>query len=228
MSTTFVAHHGSPGTPSDFDEIKKAFGQYNWHSVDRYNNDHGPSQGEHIQVGYSWGSVDAIEAAVKNSDKTKGVILISPYLFVSKKMSPVIKTILSLPVLGNALLSKMAPKSIGKMIIDSSSPAQIPDTYKPCEEVFSRPEVLKPALFEKDIPTNEIIENIKKLKDLPIPVLVIRGDADKTSNEGEQFKKLAEHLNYGEVVLENGGHALPWTHTEGVINEFQKFIDSIK
>ena len=125
------------------------------------------------------------------------------------------------------MLSKIAPKSIGKMIVDSSSPAEIPETYKPCELLFSNPKVLKPALFEKDIPTTEVISNLKKLKELSIPVLVIRGDADKTSNEGEQFKKLSEYLDYEEVVLSNGGHALPWTHTEGVLGEIEKFLSNV-
>ncbi|MBK22585.1 MAG: hypothetical protein CME70_01155 [Halobacteriovorax sp.] len=223
---TFVCHHGSPGTPEDFKFISEGLSQYNWHPVDRYSGDKGPSEGAHIQIGYSWGSVSAINAAVKNPEHTKAVILISPYMFVDKKMSPAIKTILSLPILGNILLSKMAPKSIGKMIKDSSSPKEIPENYKPCEKLFSNPKILKPALFEKDIPTTNIIENLKSLKKLAIPVLLLRGDSDKTSGENKQFSELAKHLDVAEVIFTEGGHALPWTHTQGVIDEIKKFLSN--
>ncbi|MCO4753295.1 MAG: alpha/beta hydrolase [Bacteriovoracaceae bacterium] len=223
---TFVCHHGSPGTPDDFQYISQGLTQYNWHAVDRYSGDKGPSEGAHIQMGYSWGSVNAIKSAVLNPEHTKAVILISPYMFVEKKMSPAIKTILSLPIVGNILLSKMAPKSISKMILESSSPKEVPESYRPCEQLFSDPKILKPALFEKDIPTSRIINDLKALKKLAIPVLLLRGDSDKTSGDNMQFHELAKYLDYGEVIFAEGGHALPWTHTQGVIDEIKKFLSN--
>lgn len=225
---TFVAHHGSPGSPEDFTFLKNEFTQSNWHSVDRYKNDHGPGHGSLVQLGYSWGAVDAVKSAVEHSEQTKAVILISPFMFVTKKMSPLIKTILSLPVVGNFMLSKMAPKSINKMIVDSASPSEIPENYKSSELLFSNPGILKPAMFEKDIPTSDIIKTIEKLELLNIPVLLIRGDADKTSNDNEQFNKLKKYLKYEEVVLPRAGHALPWTHTKGVQDEIKRFLSNVK
>lgn len=224
---TFIGHHGSPGTPSDFEEIQKLLPASKWQCHDRYQSPCRQPEAAVVQVGYSWGSVPSIESALENPSLTKAVVLISPYLFVSKKMSPAIKTILSLPLFGNMLLSKMAPKSISKMIIDSSSPSEVPSSYKPLEQVFSNPKVLRPAMFEKDIPTESIVSNLKKLKALSIPILVIRGDSDKTSGDGDQFKILANHLDFEEVIVTNGGHALPWTHPQGVANELQKLVDNL-
>ena len=224
---TFIGHHGSPGTPSDFEEIQKLMPASTWLCHDRYNKPQIQPEGAVVQVGYSWGSVPSIESAIENPGLTKAVVLISPYLFVSKKMSPVIKTILSLPLVGNLLLSKMAPKSIAKMIIDSSYPSSVPGSYKPFEKLFSNPEILRPAMFEKDIPTENIVNYLKKLKTLPIPVFVVRGDSDKTSGDGDQFKLLANHLDFKEIIIAGGGHALPWTHTQGVTNELQKLVDNL-
>jgi pimeloyl-ACP methyl ester carboxylesterase len=226
---TLVAHHGSPGTVDDFRYLKSEFTQLNWHSVDRYKDDHGPGQGSLIQVGYSWGSVEAIKSAVKQKEHTKGIILISPYMFASNKMSPVIKTILSLPILGSLMLSKMAPKSIVKMIKDSASPNKVPENYRICETLFSKPEILKPAMLEKDIPTSDIINSLEKAKSLDIPVLVIRGDADETSNNNnEQFEILSKYLEFEEVILKSAGHALLWTHTRGVQDEIKRFLSNLK
>ena len=224
---TFIGHHGSPGTPADFEEIQKLLPASNWLCLDRFSNPQRQTEGAVIQVGYSWGSVSAIESALENPNLTKAVILISPYLFVSKKMSPLIKTLLSMPIIGNALLSKMAPSSISKMINDSSYPSDVPSSYRPFEQVFANPKILKPSMFEKDIPTESIVQNIKKLKTLAIPIFVIRGDSDKTSGDGDQFKLLSNHLDYTEVIVPNGGHALPWTHSQGVANEFQKLVDNL-
>ncbi len=224
---TFIGHHGSPGTPADYEEIQKLLPASKWICLDRYQNPTRQPEGAVIHVGYSWGSVEAIKSALENPSLTKAVVLISPYLFVSKKMSPAIKTILSLPIVGNLLLSKMAPSSIAKMMVDSSYPSEVPTSYKPNEQVFTNPNVLKPAMFEKDIPTESIVKNLKELKNLPIPVLVIRGDSDKTSGDGDQFKLLKNHIDFSEVIIPEGGHALPWTHTKGVTDEFQKLVDNL-
>lgn len=217
------AHHGSPGTPNDFELLKVACPNIEWSTSDRFNNQTLESDCI-LQLGHSWGSYHAIKTALANPKSTKAVILIAPYLFVDKKMSGVIKTILSTPVIGKLLLSRIAPRAIEKLLADSSSPSKVPAAYRKNKDLLTAVNVLRPALFEKNIQTSQIIADLEALDKLSINVFVIRGDLDKTSSNGEQFKLLSKHLKFHEVILKDAGHALPWTHPIEIAKELQKLL----
>lgn len=222
--TKILAHHGSPGTPNDFDFLKQEV-KADWKCVNRYLKEVNINSDDSHIVGYSFGCYQAIIDASKNLDKINSLILIAPYIFTEKTTSLPLKLILSAPIIGNILLSKVAPKNIEKLLIDSSSPNEVPENYKPMQNVFCNPYVLRPAMFEKEGKQESLKSALTKIKEKNIPVFVIRGKEDRTSGD-EQSDSLKKHISFNEEIIQNAGHALPWTKTSEVSKIINKILNN--
>jgi olefin beta-lactone synthetase len=218
MSKRILFHHGSPGTPADFrhlvEHLSKETKNIEIDYIDRNKKNNKRTPAAEIQVGYSFGCVEALKAAAHNPENTQAVVLVAPYVFVNKKMSGLQKTLMGLPILSDLLLSKIAPKAIQGMLQNSSAPCEIPASYQEDAKCYTIPSVLKKSMFEKEniVPT---VENaIQTLKEKNVPILLIRGAQDQTSPLEQQITPLKNKLNIREYCLENAGHALLWTHPQ--------------
>ncbi|MBT3585777.1 MAG: AMP-binding protein [Halobacteriovoraceae bacterium] len=226
-TTTIRAHHGSPGGPQDFQQLREFLEGYQLSTPDRYGDQNNNLTNEsNFEVGYSWGCAEALSEAVQNTDRTKGVILIAPFLFPKKKMSGLKKSVLGLPLVGKMILGKAADSAIDQMLNDSSSPSQVPSFYQQQKSYLANPERLKKALFEKENKENEIMANIKKLKALGTPVFIIRGDED-LSSDSTQSGRLKNILEVEEEIVKNSGHALPYTHAKQVGELLKRYLDRL-
>lgn len=218
MSKTIIFHHGSPGTPQDFRHVGGALrdlGQIL--TPDRTQKKQASSpEGKLHHIGYSFGCVEALKSAANNPDKTASVTLIAPYIFINKKMGAAAKVIMKTPLFSSLLLKKMAPKSIEKMLRDSSYPCDIPPQYQEDAKAYFNPELLKHSMFEKEEIMSSVENALKILKDANIPVTLIRGAQDKTSPLDQQITPLKDSIQVNEYCLENAGHALLWTHTQRI------------
>jgi olefin beta-lactone synthetase len=208
MKKKIVFHHGSPGAPHDFKQLIAELSQFETQTLERV--DRQTANGQ-IHIGYSFGCLEALIQA-SNQSQVETIILIAPYIFIDKEMNPVMKTILSLPVISDLLLAKMAPKSIQKMIEYSSYPLKPTDQYLQDAKTYLRPKRLKHSLFEKVGTLTKLINAIEILKKSKTKIVLIRGAQDKTSPLNQQISPLKERLPLKEYCLENAGHALLWSH----------------
>lgn len=223
-ATTILAHHGSPGTIHDFDLIMKHLPQIEWIPFDRYKKTSDKrNRNYQVVMGYSFGCKSAIMDAADSDAQM--IILIAPYLFPKKKMSPLARIVLGSPVIGDIILHQMAPKAIDKMLEESSYPDEIPTSYASIKKDLVKPEILKPALFEKNYNLSELENALKKIQEKKIKVIVIRGDRDQTSNGDEQIKKLRNYIQFEDVILRDAGHAIPWTHSLELAEALKKSIE---
>lgn len=214
MKRTLVFHHGSPGTPADFRHLLQVLGKdHETLLIDRLKDNSSSGHQEQVHLGYSFGAVHALKQAAENPKYTQAIVLIAPYIFIDKKMSAPIKLLLKAPVLSHLLLSKMAPRSIETMVVDSASPLTPPENYKEDAKSYLDPRVLKNALFEKEDILPIVTQSLKVIAEHKIPVYLIRGAQDKTSPLDQQIRPLKDRLSVHEFCLENAGHALLWTHT---------------
>lgn len=205
---TINLHHGSPGHPEDFNQLKEALAGKAQTLTKR--EDH-PSVSDSVEVGYSFGALSALRRANRNPEKTKALILLAPYLIPTKD-STIKKLLLGTPLINKFIINKVKEKSIEQMLEKSSSPLAAPEKYKEDAKRYLNSEVLLDSVREKQIDAQEILKEIENLKSHNIKVYLIYGDSDQTmidTNQLEQIKSLLPIEK--EIVLKNQGHALLWT-----------------
>lgn len=232
MNKTIVlmCFHGSPGAPDDFDSLTNKLENVKIIAVPRYrenkaSNDDlsfGINKGVFV-LGYSWGGVPAIDYAIKNHSLTKGIILVSPYLFPSK--SKVIKRIVDIPILGKYLLRLMGNKFIDNLLKKSSYPDHPPLAYTRLSSAYAP--ILKASIDEKT-QGKDVVEMLKKLKKLSIPLFLIWGEKDLTSQESTQILPIRMNAHpFLEEKIKNAGHALIFTKPNEVAKLILKVISIV-
>tara|TARA_R110000868_G_scaffold61524_1_gene186907 strand:+ start:13729 stop:16131 length:2403 start_codon:yes stop_codon:yes gene_type:complete len=205
-----VAHHGSPGHPDDFLHLKKYLkGAFDFHAPHR-GEDASEIEDERVEIGYSFGAVSALNAALKNG--AKEVILISPYLFPETAPTKLKKTLLKTPGIGALLLGLVGKKSIEQMLVESSYPAQVPESYTQDSLNYLIPYRLRTSVLEKDIDHANIRALLAAHAAKGTKLTVLRGREDKTSSVTTHIKPLVDLAGAKEHIFDMAGHALLWTH----------------
>lgn len=234
------SHHGSPGSPSDFDffqeSLKKNFQsgiKIKIKGENRFSNKNyflkkktkavRLKKIESYQIGYSFGCTMALMSALENSDKTLGIILVSPYLF-TEKISSFTKKILNTPLISPLILNTFGKKALTEMFIKSSAPLKIPENYKSNINKLASHHILRESSLEKDIAQSEILKILKKLEEKNIPILVLSGNQDQTVDKDKQIEPLKKFSNITVTQLHDAPHALLWTHNDVIAQEVTNFI----
>lgn len=229
-NTTIICFHGSPGSPEDFNGLKKYLGNVEVIAISRYirknvskSTDSNNDKNKQLVLGYSWGGLPAINYAINNFQSISGIILISPYLFPTK--SKLIKNITDIPLLGKFLLKVMGKQFVGDLLKKSSYPDQPTSDYKRAS--YSYIPILKASIDEKSQKENAI-ELLRKTKKLSIPLILIWGESDLTSRESTQIQPI--RIN-SRLILEEkikyAGHALIFTKPKEVAEVIFKTISIV-
>lgn len=229
-----VAFHGSPGTPADFAGLKKNFSLGTLNAPARPGfkdllpgDDLPGRQDDILVIGYSWGAVEALKfvaTAASEGYRIRGIMLIAPYLFPKKdKRAKMKNRVIKLPIVGKKLLKKAGTKAIDEMLINSSAPCPVPESYLEDAKKYRDPLLLKRFVLEKSDPKLDVNSYITALRAKNISLGVVYGSGDLTSNVKDQIQPLKKilALEY-EEVLPGGGHALLWTHVQQLTELIRK------
>lgn len=222
-------HHGSPGSPRDFFHLKLMLPQFEFSTRDRVHQQFIKHNDENfIECGYSFGCYHALVSALEHSSQVKKVILIAPYFFQEKKIGFLVKTLMSIGPTRDAILKSKAPLAIEEMLTKSSSPKEVPENYREDAKDYIDPKRLAHAMLEKDFDEKLFWMTLKELEKRKIPITIIYGKKDKTSREEVQIDPLLKYKNIKTISIEDGGHALLWTHTQKLKDIFESEIADSK
>lgn len=223
-------HHGSPGSPRDFFHLKLMLPQFEFSTRDRVHQQFIKHNDENfIECGYSFGCYHALVSALEHSSQVKKIILIAPFFFQEKKTGLIVKTLMSIGATRDAILKSKAPLAIEEMLTKSSSPKDVPENYREDAKDYIDPKRLAHAMLEKDFDEKLFWVTLKELEKRKIPITIIYGKKDKTSREEIQIDPLLKYKNIKTIAIEDGGHALLWTHTQKLKDLFEsEIIDSKK
>lgn len=229
-SAQIITFHGSPGTPYDFEPLKRAIPQVTWKGFLRYKEEVPKVTDKDtklaIAMGYSYGAGEALIHAAENKD-INAVILISPYAFCGKQ-SLLKKLIVVSPILGNKILESKKEEIIEDFLKKSSSPAEVPSIYRTYGENLKNALLLKAAVWEKKQRDDEILSAINTLKIRKIPILIVWGDGDETGKYEEQVAPLLESNPLIEVErIKDAGHALIYSHYVEAATKIGGFLRSL-
>lgn len=207
-------HHGSPGTPRDFFHLKLIMPDFEFVGRDRVHEDFKKlTENDIIELGYSFGCYHALLSASENIAQVKQVFLISPYLIPDKQAGFLLKTVMGIAPLRNAILGKKAKEVLPDMLKKSAFPKEVPAHYDEDAKEYFDPKRLGHALSEKNTDDKLLHQIFKELEKRKIPVTIIYGKKDKTSREEIQVDGFLKYKNVKAEFIEDGGHALLWTHT---------------
>ncbi len=224
-SLLIYAHHGSPGSPRDFLHLKLLLPELNFIFLDRVINiaNNLTNESPTVQLGYSFGCVMAIISASKNP-KTQKVLLIAPHIFPENKPGLILTSLLGIEFLAYKILTKAAAKKIEKMLVKSSHPYPVSDKYKEAAKEYLKIKRLKHAILEKNYDKKELTFALKNLQERNIPIVIIYGDQDQSSEYDQHIKPLLQLKNVNALKIENAGHALLWTNTEELAKTIKELL----
>ncbi|MCF8059630.1 MAG: AMP-binding protein [Bacteriovoracaceae bacterium] len=227
MTPEFITFHGSPGTPYDFEPLRRAICQYEWKGFIRYKESMPiPSHSKTsfpVAVGYSYGCSEAMLAASRN-EEIKALVLIAPYAFTASS-SILKKALVALPGIGNLILKRKGSEIISDLLTKSSYPSEVPQIYKSYGEHLLNPLLLKAAVWEKKDRKAELLSACEILNKRGIPILILWGIEDQTGVYEEQVGPLEKALeNVIIKKLNKAGHALPYTHYIDVAKTIGSFL----
>lgn len=225
--------HGSPGHPDDFVPLQTKLSNTHLVLQNRLANrpdvlSFPPTAAKRFVLGYSWGSRIALSAvAAQKVEAVDGIILVAPFI-KANPLSPAKKFLLRIPVLGTLLLKSATKKTVEDFLVKSSSPQNVPAAFRQTAEQHYTTDALKLAVFEKESIRSELKNDLQVIAQSKIPVLLIYGDSDATSDYATHLGPIKNAIPHAqEVVVKDGGHALLWTHTDELVSQIQNFTAAV-
>lgn len=230
-------YHGSPGTGRDFDLVAGNVPGHTLIAVQRKGYpvsgtadipfEGKPFSGDDKRVlfGYSWGCLAALRDCAANVEKVKSIVLVSPYLG-GKEVSGFKKFLMTWKFPGHTIVGLMANSIVEKLLTKSSDPKSVPPEYRVIGEELKNVEVLARSVMEKADSGLSAEEACRIIKDKDIPVLLIVGKGDKNEDSQKYGKDIENWLSPQKTLyVEDGGHALLWTHVKLLGKEISAFLD---
>lgn len=216
-----IALHGNPGSPQDWDVLKsKLPAGYELVAVDADSDDwvqELDGDDPKVLVAHSWGTYRAMKVAAKYEAKIERVILVNPYLATDKPLSAPVAALLSLPVIGNALLKASHAKSVPSYLEHMFSPKSTGD-HPYFLEIAQR--LQGDWTHWKRAAANKLKQqaNPITMRDRSqVPGFALMGELDKASPPNSQSKLLALFPLVKPLRLAGEGHATPWTAPEKIV-----------
>ncbi len=235
--TKVLCYHGSPGTDEDFAELAKVLPEADllpvarkgYPSLDNAVHKEGNtiiSDEPVVVVGYSWGCVAALRDVAQSTDKVKGVVLIAPFLG-GQHIGTFKHFLLTNSFLGSIVIGMAAGGVVSKLFKKSCQPKEIPPAYAALRDKLAKFEVLSRAGLEKTEEGMDPKEACEKVKAAQIPTMLIWGKEDANDHSQEYADLVKAWLEPGSVVpIEDGGHALLWTHPQELAKAILEFLSS--
>lgn len=217
-----VSHHGSPGSSNDWLQIKSVLHEYDWDLVDRNKNNWPERKHYDVGVAYSWGSMRLFRDLISKKYSVDKIILVSPYL-TQKSLGIIGKLITNLPIIKKVFFKTLAPKMIERFVKDTCLPGEIPQDYAKEISFLASQKTLTLAITEKEKLQVPSTSELQIFSD--IPLLVFFGKHDQSvirESTIELLKKSFKHVRV--VEIDDGNHALTWTHAKRIGVIMKHFI----
>ncbi|MDR1759794.1 MAG: alpha/beta fold hydrolase [Fibrobacter sp.] len=221
MTFPVLAFCGMPGTAADLEILRNAAGESSCdlqiYGVASMEEAVIAGRGKiPVCVGYSRGCRNAMRYALQYP--AAGVLLIAPHW--GNRISPLLRVLLHIPVLGTFLLRKVGPERIRKMLRETAFPEEIPEAYGALENIYAQPSVLRSALLS---PAHSMAEAEFLAQSLQVPVHAIAGGCDKALFMAEALRPRLKCL----TVIPQAGHALPWTHGKECVKALKELMENL-
>lgn len=176
-------------------------------------------------VAYSWGAYLALTYLSLNPDHVESLFLINPLLYDQEPQLKVIRYLQSLNYLGKAFLYPFTNSKASTYLKKIFSPQSVPFNV----ERLLKSRLQSTTLWQEEVVFRNMVEEFplsEDLKSVPQPIHAMFGNEDAMCSFRSQTSYFKNYVNFSSTVVEQAGHALPWTHTDLVADEIRHFFKS--
>jgi pimeloyl-ACP methyl ester carboxylesterase len=181
-----------------------------------------------VIVGHSWGTLVAVELALKSEKSIAGLVLLAGYYFPSFRADVVMNTPAALPLLGDILNYTIMPSltrmNLPRMLKKQFRPRPVSAAFLerfPIELIL-RPWQIRAQAEESAMMVPAAAALQGRYDSLQLPIIVIAGAGDRVVSAEHQSARLVGELRNGTLrILPRVGHMLHYAKTE----EIERAID---
>lgn len=166
-----------------------------------------------IVLGHSWGTLVAIELALRHPEFTRGLLLVSGYYFPVPRRDIAVLSLSSIPIIGNVMRYTISPliakAVVPKIIRKSFAPRPVSERFT---EQFPIDLALRPLHLRASaedlalmIPATTALQ--ARYPEIRQPTIIIAGSGDRIVDIARQSVRLHDAIPNSELyVLPNDGH----------------------
>jgi len=186
-----------------------------------------------VFVAHSWGTLVAVEAALAEPERARGLVLLSGYYWPTPRLDAPLLSGPAIPGLGDVMRFTVSPllgwATTPLVFKQMFSPAKVAPRFKAGfpTSMSLRPWQLRATAADAAMMPLEAARTAARRKRITAPVLVISGDGDKIVSFADQSKRLAGELGVQLQVIEGAGHMIHHTAPHEVATAIEAFLDQI-
>ena len=168
-----------------------------------------------IVVGHSWGTLVALELALRPSAHVQKLILISGYYYPTARLDVALAAPPAIPVVGDILRYTVSAVSarllIARTVEAMFAPQPVPRDYLATlgREMLVRPIQIRASAEDAAFMVPAAAALRKRYRELKMPTVIFAGGADKVIDPDDHARKLHAELSHSDLHLLPGlGHML--------------------
>jgi pimeloyl-ACP methyl ester carboxylesterase len=180
-----------------------------------------------IVLGHSWGTLPALELALRSTAEVRKLVLVSGYYFPTARLDVPIAATPAIPMLGDVMRytvsALLARLMLNRTVKAMFSPQPVPAHFVANigREMMVRPSQIRANAEDAAFMIPAAASLSKRYDQLTIPVVILAGDADKVVDPNGHARRLhAKLLNSELHVLPGLGHMLHYFAPEDIVSAF--------
>lgn len=177
-----------------------------------------------IVIGHSWGTLVALELALRENAAVQQLILVSGYYFPTARLDVALAAPPAIPIVGDVMRytvsAVFARMLIGRTVKAMFAPQSVPADFLPIlvREMLVRPAQIRANAEDAAFMVPGAASVSKRYGELTIPVTIFAGEADKVVDPEAHARRLHAALSNSELhILPGLGHMLHYAVPEQVV-----------
>jgi pimeloyl-ACP methyl ester carboxylesterase len=177
-----------------------------------------------VVVAHSWGTLVALELALREDIDVTKLVLLSGYYFPTARLDVLAASPPAIPLLGDVMRytvsALFARLTLRQTVRAMFKPQPVPAHYLSAlgSEMLVRPSQIRAAAEDAAYMLPAVASLRKRYADLDMPVVILAGDQDNVVDQKAQATRLSNAVRFGEVAfVEGAGHMLHHGACEEVV-----------
>jgi pimeloyl-ACP methyl ester carboxylesterase len=178
-----------------------------------------------IVLGHSWGTLPALELALRKSAAVRRLVLVSGYYFPTARLDAPIFATPAIPILGDVMRytvsAVFARLALNRVVMAMFSPQPVPSDFVPsmAREMMVRPSQIRANAEDAAFMIPAAAALSKRYGDLNVPAVIMAGGADRVVDPEAHARRLHSELKGSELhVLPGVGHMLHYFAREHIVS----------
>jgi pimeloyl-ACP methyl ester carboxylesterase len=184
-----------------------------------------------VVVGHSWGTLAALEMAIRSPDELRGLVLLSGYYYPTPRIDAAMSAPLALPLIGDAMRYTISPITgralIKQMVKTMFSPVPTPRSFVNAvpHEMVLRPSQLRAEAQDGALMIPAAAHLRHHYGELRLPVDIFAGAGDKVVDVNAHSRRLHDDLPHSSLtVVPDAGHMVHYAVAADIVASVEAMI----